>query len=164
VSGFHKYPPFKTIGTCGIRPGGLPRWLKLLTKLAAITTRFGSVIANASTWPGQTSFSVAKTANLPKIHPGRRTDSICQVDIDIGGPFVTRWTQVDPGGFFRAPTPGGVHPAKKSYRTYPKVEPPLDLSKLVIRDTQGLSQTILHGSTEYKLIYLIRYTTNPNPL
>jgi hypothetical protein len=36
VSGFHKYPPFKTVGTCGIRPGGLPRWLKLLTKLAAI--------------------------------------------------------------------------------------------------------------------------------
>ena len=36
VSGFHKYPPFKTIGTCGIRPGGLPRWLELLTKLAAI--------------------------------------------------------------------------------------------------------------------------------
>ena len=36
VLGFHKYPPFKMVGTCGIRPGGLPRWLKLLTKLAAI--------------------------------------------------------------------------------------------------------------------------------
>ena len=36
VPGFDKYPPFKTVGTCGIRPGGLPRWLELLTKLATI--------------------------------------------------------------------------------------------------------------------------------
>ena len=36
VSVFHQYPPFKTVGTDGIRPGGLPRWLELLTKLAAI--------------------------------------------------------------------------------------------------------------------------------
>ena len=26
------------------------------------------------------------------------------MDIDIGGPFATKWTQVAPGGFFRAPT------------------------------------------------------------
>src|ERR1700733_3419585 len=57
-----------------------------------------------STPPGETSFSAAKTANLPKIHLGRRTNSMHQVDIDIGGPFATRWTQVAPGGFFRAPT------------------------------------------------------------
>jgi hypothetical protein len=70
-------------------------------------TTFGSAIAagaNASIWPGGTSFSAAKTANLPKIHLGYRTDSIYQVDIDIGGPFATRSAQVDPGGFFRAPT------------------------------------------------------------
>ena len=85
-------------------------------------TRFGSAIAvgaNASTWPGETSFSAAKTANLPKIHLGRRTNSMHQVDIDIGGPFATRWTQVAPGGFLERP-PGGVDLAKKSYRTCPK--------------------------------------------
>jgi len=27
--------PFKTVGTYGICPGGLPKWPKLLTKLAA---------------------------------------------------------------------------------------------------------------------------------
>ena len=36
VSVFHLDPPFKTAGPDGIRPGGLPRWLELLTKLAAI--------------------------------------------------------------------------------------------------------------------------------
>ena len=70
-------------------------------------TRFGSAIAvgaNASTWPGGTSFLAAKTANLLKIYLGCRRDSIHQVDIDIGGPFATRSAQVNPGGFFRAPT------------------------------------------------------------
>ena len=36
VSVFHLDPPFKTAGPDGICPGGLPRWLELLTKLAAI--------------------------------------------------------------------------------------------------------------------------------
>ena len=87
-----------------------PRWTAQVAWIADKThyyTRFGSAIAvgaNASTWPGGTSFSVAKTANLPKIHLGCRTDNIHQVDIDIGGPFTTGWAQVDPGGFFRAPT------------------------------------------------------------
>jgi len=106
---FHLDPPFKTGGPGGIRPGGLPRWLKLLTKLAAILDLgVQSRLARTLTWPGGTSFSAAKTANLPKIHlastwhpPG---------GFDIGGPFATRWAQVDPGG---------VHLAKKSYRTYP---------------------------------------------
>ena len=69
-------------------------------------TTFGSAIAvgaNASIWLGGTSFSAAKTANLPKIHLGCRTDSVYQVDIDIGGLFATRSAQVDLGGFFRAP-------------------------------------------------------------
>ena len=83
-----------------------------LTKLASIPD-LGVVNANASTRPGLTSFSAAKTANLPKIHLGRRTDNIHQVDIDIGGPFATRWTQV---GFLERP-PGRVDLAKKSYRT-----------------------------------------------
>lgn len=34
-------------------------------------------------------------ANLPKIHLGRRMDSMHQADIDIGGPFVTQVAQVD---------------------------------------------------------------------
>ena len=70
-------------------------------------TRFGSAIAvgaNASSCPGGTFFSAAKTANLPKIHLGCRMDSIHQVDIDIGSPFATRWAQVNPGGFSRALT------------------------------------------------------------
>ena len=33
-----------------------------------------------------------------------RTDSIYQVNIDIGGPLATRRAQVDLDGFFRAPT------------------------------------------------------------
>jgi len=51
----------------GIRPGGLPRWLESVTKLAAILD-LGviAVGANASTWPGETSFSAAKTTDLPK--------------------------------------------------------------------------------------------------
>ena len=36
VSVFHQDPPFKMVGAGGIRLGRLPRWLKLLTKLAAI--------------------------------------------------------------------------------------------------------------------------------
>ena len=88
VLGFNKYPPFKTVGTYGIRLGGLPRWLKLLTKLATILDL--GVQSRLTRTPSGTSFSAAKTANLPKIHLGRRTDSIHQVDIDIGGPFATR--------------------------------------------------------------------------
>ena len=61
------------VGTGGIRLGRLPRWVELLTKLAAITTRFGGAIAvgaNASTWPGETSFSAAKDGQSAQNRPG----------------------------------------------------------------------------------------------
>ena len=40
---------------------------------------------------------------MPKIHLGCRTDSIHQVDIDIGGPFATRRAQADPPTWWSPP-------------------------------------------------------------
>ena len=57
---------------------------------------------------------------MPKIHLGRRTDSIHQVDIDIDGPFATRWAQVGLGGFFRAPTWWSL-PGQKKLSNVPSV-------------------------------------------
>ena len=51
-------------GTSGIHLGGLPRWLKLLIKLAAISAIVVSV--NTSMWLDKTSFLTVKTTNLLK--------------------------------------------------------------------------------------------------
>ena len=89
-------PPFQTVGTGGIRLGRLPRWLKSLTKLVAILDLGTQSRLARTPPPGQVKppFQLLKTANLPQIHLGRRTNDMHQVDIDIGGPFATRWTKV----------------------------------------------------------------------
>ena len=108
VLGFHKYPPFKTVGTCGIHPGGLPRWLKLLTKLAAILDL-------------GTQSRLTQTPLLGQVEPPFQLPRrpICRKSTwGVKRTASTRWTQV---AFLEYP-PSGVHLAKKSYRTYPKLK------------------------------------------
>ena len=122
VLGFHKYPPFKTVGTCEIHPGGLPRWLKLLTKLAAILDLGIQSRLTRTPPPGQVElpFQLLRRPICLKSTWGvERTASTRWISISVarsraGRP---RWTQV---AFLEHP-PGGVHLAKKSYRTYPKL-------------------------------------------
>jgi len=126
VLGFDKYPPFKTVGTCGIRPGGLLRWLKLLTKLAAILDLGAQSRLTRTPPPGQVRppFYLLRRQICSKSTWGvERTVSTRWISISVarsrpGGP---RWTQV---AFLEHP-PGGVHLAKKSYRTYPKAAWPI---------------------------------------
>jgi hypothetical protein len=119
VLGFYKYPPFKTVGTCGIRPGGLPRWLKLLTKLAAILDLGTQSQLTRTPPPGQVEppFRLPRRPICPKSTWGvERTASTRWISISVARsrPGRPRWTQV---AFLEHP-PGGVHLAKKSYRTY----------------------------------------------
>ena len=98
-------PPFKTAGPGGIRPGGLPRRFELLTKLAAILDLGAQSRLTRTPLPGQ--------VKLPFQLPGR---PICLKSTwGVERTVYTRWTQVAPGGFFRAPT-GGVALAKKVER------------------------------------------------
>jgi hypothetical protein len=73
----------------------------LLTGLAAVLDLGAQSRLARTPPPGQMKppFQLLKTANLPKIHLGRRTNNMHQVDIDIGGLFATRWTKV---ALFRA--------------------------------------------------------------
>jgi hypothetical protein len=122
VSVFHLDPPFKTAGPDGIRPGGLPRWLELLTKLAAILDwGVQSRLARTSP-PGQVAppFQLPRRPICPKSTWGvERTVSTRWISISVARsrPGRPRWTQV---AFLEHP-PGGVHLAKKSYRTCPKI-------------------------------------------
>ena len=115
-------PPFKTVGPDGIRLGRLPRWLKLLTKLAAILD-LGVQSRLARTPPPsqvEPPFQLPRRSIYLKSTWGvERTASTRWISISVarsrpGGP---RWTQV---AFLEHPT-GGVQLAKKSYRTCPKV-------------------------------------------
>src|ERR1700722_9265301 len=60
--------PFKTVGTGGIRPGGLPRWLELLTKLAAILHLGAQSRLTRTPPPGQVGppFQLPRRPILPK--------------------------------------------------------------------------------------------------
>jgi hypothetical protein len=121
VSRFHLDPPFKTVGPDGIRPGGLPRWLILLTKLATILDLGVQSRLARTPPPGQVEppFQLPRRPICPKSTWGvERTASTRWISISVarsrpGGP---RWTQV---AFLEHP-PGGVQLAKKSYRTCPK--------------------------------------------
>jgi hypothetical protein len=117
----HLDPPFKTAGPDGIRPGGLPRWLELLTKLAAILDWGVQSRLARTPPPGQVEppFQLPRRPICPKsTWAVERTSSTRWISISVarsrpGGP---RWTQVD---FLEHPT-GGVQLAKKSYRTCPE--------------------------------------------
>ena len=80
-------PPFKTVGTSGIRPGRLLRWLELLIKLAAILDLGAQSRLARTPPPGlvKPPFQLPRRP-MPKIHMGHRTDSIDQVD-----PGGSRW-------------------------------------------------------------------------
>jgi hypothetical protein len=118
------WTPFKTAGPDGIRPGGLPRWLELLTKLAAILDLGVQSRLARTPPPGQVEppFQLPRWPICPKSIWGvERTASTRWISISVarsrpGGP---RWTQVA----FLEHLPGGVQPAKKSYRTYPEEDP-----------------------------------------
>ena len=126
--------PSKTAGPDGIRPGGLPRWLKLLTELAAILDLGVQSRLAQTPPPGQVEppFRLPRRPICPKSTWGvERTVSTRWISISVarsrpGGP---RWTQV---AFLEHP-PGGVQLAKKSYRTCPEAdrhgrEPPVSKS------------------------------------
>ena len=125
----HEEPPFKTVGTCGIHPGGLPRWLELLTKLTAILDLGTQSRLTRTPSPGQVEppFQLPRRPICPKSTWGvERTASTRWISISVARsrPGRPRWTQV---AFLEHP-PGGVHLAKKSYRTYPEtLESKLDL-------------------------------------
>ena len=123
VLGFDKYSPFKTVGTCGIRLGGLPRWLKLLTKLTAMLDLGAQSRLTRTPPPGQVRppFYLPRRLIYSKSTWGverivsTRWISISVARSRLGGP---RWTRVA----FSEHPPGGVDLAKKSYRTYPKLK------------------------------------------
>ena len=94
---FHQHP-LKTVGTSGIRLGRLPRWLKLLIKLAAISVIV--VSANASMWPDETSFLTIKITNLLKSTYGVKQTIFTRRILIL----VAHLRLMGLGGFFRAPT------------------------------------------------------------
>jgi hypothetical protein len=75
--------------------------------------------------PGQvrTPFQLLRRPICPKSTWGVERDSIHQVDIDIGGPFATRWAQVAPGEFSGAPT-WWSRPAQKKLSNVPLLVAP----------------------------------------
>ena len=97
-----------------------PRWLELLTKLAAILDLGTQSQLTRTPPPGQVEppFWLPRRPICPKSTWGvERTASTRWISISVARsrPGRPRWTQV---AFLEHP-PGGVHLAKKSYRTYP---------------------------------------------
>ena len=160
MSGFHKYPTFKTVGTRGIRPGRLPRWLKLLMKLAAILDLGAQSRLTRTPPPSQVRppFQLPRRPICPKSTWGvERTASTRWISISVarsrpGGP---RWPQV---AFLERPS-GGVGLAKKSYRTCPKLRRFSRATKKVLTCSYSCSLLITTYSW-WRLSEITRGATN----
>jgi len=122
---FHLDPPSKRQVQVEFVQVDCPGGFELLTKLAAILDLGVQSRLARTPLPGQVEppFQLPRRPICPKStwHPpgGYRYWWPVRDQVGPGGP---RWTQV---AFLEHP-PGGVHLAKKSYRTYLQVQPPFE--------------------------------------